>query len=177
MLAFPAAIRIYVALEPVDMRKQYDGLWAAVQQQLGDGVVRTIAMGPSEGLKRNMVASNTGAPISVPVGKPTLGRIMNVLGVPIDHKGPVETDSYRAIHQAAPSYEDQSGATELLETGIKVNPLACRQRNIICALLALSLSGFKVWRLSMALSPKGVAALSRPRRLALKFSIICPNDG
>ena len=112
--------KIYDAL-----RLDENGLILEVQQQLGDGVVRTIAMGPSEGLKRNMVASNTGAPISVPVGKPTLGRIMNVLGIPIDHKGPVETDTYRAIHQPAPSYEDQSGATELLETGIKVIDLLC----------------------------------------------------
>jgi F-type H+-transporting ATPase subunit beta len=115
-----AVPKIYDAL-----RLDENGLILEVQQQLGDGVVRTIAMGPSEGLKRNMVVSSTGAPISVPVGKPTLGRIMNVLGTPIDHKGPVETDAYRAIHQPAPSYEDQSGATELLETGIKVIDLLC----------------------------------------------------
>ena len=112
--------KIYDAL-----RLDENGLILEVQQQLGDGVVRTIAMGASEGLKRNMIVSNTEAPISVPVGTPTLGRIMNVLGIPIDHKGPVETDTYRAIHQPAPSYEDQSGATELLETGIKVIDLLC----------------------------------------------------
>ena len=115
-----AVPKIYDAL-----RLDESGLILEVQQQLGDGVVRTIAMGPSEGLKRNMAVSNTGAPISVPVGKPTLGRIMNVLGTPIDHKGPVEAETYRAIHQPAPSYEDQSGATELLETGIKVIDLLC----------------------------------------------------
>ena len=115
-----AVPKIYDAL-----RLDESGLILEVQQQLGDGVVRTIAMGASEGLKRNLAVSNTGAPISVPVGKPTLGRIMNVLGVPIDHKGPVDTDARRAIHQSAPSYEDQSGATELLETGIKVIDLLC----------------------------------------------------
>ena len=115
-----AVPKIYDAL-----RLDESGLILEVQQQLGDGVVRTIAMGASEGLKRNLAVSNTGAPISVPVGKPTLGRIMNVLGVPIDHKGPVDTDARRAIHQSAPSYEDQSGATELLETGIKVIDLHC----------------------------------------------------
>ncbi len=112
--------KIYDAL-----RIDESGLIMEVQQQLGDGVVRTIAMGATEGLKRNLAVSNTGAPVTVPVGTATLGRIMNVLGVPIDHKGPVETDAYRAIHQPAPSYEDQSGATELLETGIKVIDLLC----------------------------------------------------
>jgi F-type H+-transporting ATPase subunit beta len=96
-----------------------------VQQQLGDGVVRCIALGSSEGLKRGLVAKNTGAPISVPVGKGTLGRIMNVLGQPIDEVGPVQADQHWAIHRAAPSYEDQSGSTELLETGIKVIDLMC----------------------------------------------------
>ena len=96
-----------------------------VQQQLGDGTVRTIALGSSEGLKRGLVARNTGAPISVPVGKATLGRIMNVLGDPIDERGPVKTDKHWAIHRAAPSYEDQAGSTELLETGIKVIDLLC----------------------------------------------------
>ena len=112
--------KIYDAL-----RIDESGLIMEVQQQLGDGVVRAIAMGATEGLKRNLAVSNTGAPVTVPVGTATLGRIMNVLGVPIDHKGPVETDAYRAIHQPAPSYEDQSGATELLETGIKVIDLLC----------------------------------------------------
>ena len=115
-----AVPKIYDAL-----RLDENGLVLEVQQQLGDGVVRTIAMGPSEGLKRNMAVSNTGAPVTVPVGKGTLGRIMNVLGIPIDHKGPVETDTYRAIHQPAPDFADQSGATELLETGIKVIDLLC----------------------------------------------------
>ena len=96
-----------------------------VQQQLGDGVVRTIALGSSDGLKRGLTAVNTGAAISVPVGKATLGRIMNVLGEPIDEVGPVEADAHWPIHRAAPSYEDQSGSTELLETGIKVIDLLC----------------------------------------------------
>jgi len=96
-----------------------------VQQQLGDGVVRAIALGSSEGLKRGLEAVNTGAPISVPVGPATLGRIMNVLGEPIDEVGPVEAQNHWAIHREAPSYEDQAGSTELLETGIKVIDLLC----------------------------------------------------
>ncbi|MCP5420501.1 MAG: F0F1 ATP synthase subunit beta [Gammaproteobacteria bacterium] len=96
-----------------------------VQQQLGDGVVRTIAMGPSDGLRRGMMVENTGAPISVPVGTGTLGRLMNVLGHPIDHGGPVQVEQNWPIHRAAPTFEDQSGATELLETGIKVIDLLC----------------------------------------------------
>jgi F-type H+-transporting ATPase subunit beta len=96
-----------------------------VQQQLGDGTVRAIALGSSEGLKRGLVCKNTGKPISVPVGKGTLGRIMNVLGDPIDEVGPVKTDVKWAIHRAAPTYEDQAGSTELLETGIKVIDLLC----------------------------------------------------
>jgi F-type H+-transporting ATPase subunit beta len=91
-----------------------------VQQQLGDGVVRTIAMGSSEGLKRGMGVSNTGAPISVPVGEKTLGRIMDVLGNPIDNAGPIGEEQRMPIHRPAPSYEDQAATTELLETGIKV---------------------------------------------------------
>ncbi|MES2682108.1 MAG: F0F1 ATP synthase subunit beta, partial [Pseudomonadota bacterium] len=96
-----------------------------VQQQMGDGVVRTIAMGASEGLKRGMAVANTGKKISVPVGKGTLGRIMDVLGNPIDEAGPVQSDDKWEIHRAAPGYEDQSGSTELLETGIKVIDLLC----------------------------------------------------
>ncbi|MBN8279828.1 MAG: F0F1 ATP synthase subunit beta [Gammaproteobacteria bacterium] len=91
-----------------------------VQQQLGDGVVRTIAMGASEGLKRGLTASNTGKPISVPVGVKTLGRIMDVLGRPIDEAGPIGNTESWPIHRAAPSYEDQAKTIELLETGIKV---------------------------------------------------------
>jgi len=91
-----------------------------VQQQLGDGVVRTIAMGSSEGLKRGMSVSNTGGPISVPVGEKTLGRIMDVLGRPIDNAGDIGAETHLPIHRKPPSYEDQAPATELLETGIKV---------------------------------------------------------
>ncbi len=96
-----------------------------VQGQLGDGVVRTIAMGASEGLRRGMPVVNTGNPITVPVGEATLGRIMDVLGNPIDEQGPVETQERWAIHRAAPTYAEQAGSTELLETGIKVIDLLC----------------------------------------------------
>ncbi len=91
-----------------------------VQQQLGDGVVRTIAMGSSEGLQRGMPVSNTGSPITVPVGEKTLGRIMDVLGKPIDNKGDIGADTMMPIHRKPPSYEEQAATTELLETGIKV---------------------------------------------------------
>lgn len=96
-----------------------------VQQQLGDGVVRTIAMGSTEGLKRSMEVTNTGAAISVPVGKETLGRIMNVLGEPIDEAGPIGEQERMPIHRKAPSYADQAASNELLETGIKVIDLVC----------------------------------------------------
>ncbi len=96
-----------------------------VQQQLGDGIVRSIALGSTDGLKRNLIAKNTGSAISVPVGLGTLGRIMDVLGRPIDEAGPIKSDTSWEIHRAAPSYEDQSSSTELLETGIKVIDLMC----------------------------------------------------
>jgi F-type H+-transporting ATPase subunit beta len=91
-----------------------------VQQQLGDGVVRTIAMGTSEGLRRGLAVANTGKAISVPVGQKTLGRIMNVLGEPIDDAGTIDAKETWPIHREAPSYEEQSGTIDLLETGIKV---------------------------------------------------------
>ncbi|KAA2283273.1 F0F1 ATP synthase subunit beta [Arenimonas fontis] len=96
-----------------------------VQQQLGDGVVRTIALGSTDGLKRNLVATNTGRAIAVPVGKGTLGRIMDVLGTPIDEAGEIKADDHWEIHRPAPSYEDQASGNELLETGIKVIDLMC----------------------------------------------------
>jgi F-type H+-transporting ATPase subunit beta len=96
-----------------------------VQQQLGDGIVRCIALGTTDGLKRNLVATNTGLGISVPVGTGTLGRIMDVLGNPIDEAGPVAAKDHWEIHRAAPSYEEQSSTNELLETGIKVIDLMC----------------------------------------------------
>jgi F-type H+-transporting ATPase subunit beta len=96
------------------------GLTLEVQQQLGDGVVRTIAMGSSEGVSRGLNVTNTGSPIAVPVGQGTLGRIMDVLGNPIDEAGPVQHDVRMPIHREAPSYAEQSSAVELLETGIKV---------------------------------------------------------
>ena len=97
-----------------------EGLTLEVQQQLGDGIVRTIAMGASEGLRRGISVSNTGEPITVPVGQKTLGRIMDVLGNPIDEKGDIGEESRMPIHRAAPSYDEQAATTELLETGIKV---------------------------------------------------------
>jgi F-type H+-transporting ATPase subunit beta len=96
-----------------------------VQQQIGDGVVRTIAMGTTDGLRRGLSAVNTGKPIMVPVGKPTLGRIMNVLGEPIDEQGPINTDQHLPIHRPAPTYAEQAPSQELLETGIKVIDLIC----------------------------------------------------
>ena len=96
-----------------------------VQQQLGDGVVRTIAMGSSEGLSRGLAVENTGAPISVPVGEETLGRIMDVLGNPIDERGEIGEKERSAIHRAAPTYEELAASDELLETGIKVIDLVC----------------------------------------------------
>ena len=101
------------------------GLTLEVQQQLGDGVVRAIAMGPSEGVSRGLDVENTGAPISVPVGTKTLGRIMDVLGNPIDEKGPIGEQERSAIHRAAPTYEELAASDELLETGIKVIDLVC----------------------------------------------------
>lgn len=96
-----------------------------VQQQLGDGMVRTIAMGSTEGMKRGLTVVNTNKPVSVPVGEKTLGRIMNVLGEPIDEKGPIGEDERWSIHREAPSYADQSSDNALLETGIKVIDLVC----------------------------------------------------
>jgi len=96
-----------------------------VQQQLGDGVVRTICLGSAEGLRRGMKAKNTGAGISVPVGPATLGRIMDVLGRPIDERGPVAAEVRMPIHRDAPTFEELSPSTELLETGIKVIDLVC----------------------------------------------------
>jgi len=101
------------------------GLTFEVQQQLGDGVVRTIALGSSDGLRRGMSVRGTGAPISVPVGPATLGRIMDVLGRPIDEAGPIATDVRRAIHHPAPKFDELSPSVDLLETGIKVIDLVC----------------------------------------------------
>ncbi|RBP85178.1 F0F1 ATP synthase subunit beta [Marinomonas rhizomae] len=96
-----------------------------VQQQLGDGIVRTIAMGSTDGIKRGLVVENTNNPVSVPVGTQTLGRIMDVLGNPIDEKGPIGEEARWSIHRSAPSYSEQSSSNELLETGIKVIDLVC----------------------------------------------------
>ena len=111
---------VYDALKVVDK-----DLTLEVQQQLGDGVVRTIAMGSSEGVKRGLVVENTKAPISVPVGDATLGRIMDVLGNPIDEKGPIKSKQAMPIHRKPPAYEELAASDELLETGIKVIDLVC----------------------------------------------------
>ncbi len=107
--------KVYDALKVDDA-----GLTLEVQQQLGDGVVRCIAMGSTDGLKREMAVTNTGAPITVPVGKATLGRIMDVLGEPVDEAGPVEAEARWPIHRKPPSYAEQAATVEILETGIKV---------------------------------------------------------
>jgi F-type H+-transporting ATPase subunit beta len=101
------------------------GLTFEVEQQLGDGIVRTIALGSSDGLQRGMKVRNTGAPISVPVGAGTLGRIMDVLGRPIDEAGPIASEEKRSIHASAPKFDELSPSVELLETGIKVIDLIC----------------------------------------------------
>ncbi|MDH5394999.1 MAG: F0F1 ATP synthase subunit beta [Gammaproteobacteria bacterium] len=110
--AMPA---VYNALKVDDT-----GLTLEVQQQLGDGVVRAIAMGTSDGLKRGMAASDSGAPIQVPVGQGTLGRVMDVLGNPIDNAGEVKADKLMPIHRKPPAYDEQSSSVDILETGIKV---------------------------------------------------------
>ena len=111
---------VFDALKLVDA-----DLTLEVQQLLGDGVVRTIAMGSSDGLKRGLAVANTGNPISVPVGIKTLGRIMDVLGNPIDEAGPIGAEADWAIHRAAPKFDELSSSSELLETGIKVIDLLC----------------------------------------------------
>ena len=112
--------RIYDALTLKDGELVFE-----VQQQLGDGVVRAIAMGSSEGLKRGLAVENTGAPINVPVGEKTLGRVLDVLGQPIDDAGPIGASETRPIHAKAPTFEEQSSSSELLETGVKVIDLLC----------------------------------------------------
>mgnify|MGYP000241047408 CR=1 FL=1 len=112
--------RVYDAL-----KMEGSPLTLEVQQQLGDGIVRTIALGSSDGLRRGLVVFNTGAQITVPVGKATLGRIMDVLGTPIDERGPVDLAQTASIHRKAPAYDELSPSQELLETGIKVIDLVC----------------------------------------------------
>ncbi len=114
------------------MPKVYDALLVddkqltlEVQQQLGDGIVRTIAMGTTDGMARELSVSNTGRPITMPVGQKTLGRIMDVLGNPVDEKGPINEEDRWSIHRKAPSFEELSTTNELLETGIKVIDLLC----------------------------------------------------
>lgn len=119
-----AVPQVYDALK-ITGEGSCNGLVLEVQQQLGGGVVRTIAMGTSDGLRRGLEVVNSGSPISVPVGTATLGRIMNVLGDPIDEAGAIGEEERYVIHRSAPSYEEQSNTTELLETGIKVIDLVC----------------------------------------------------
>jgi F-type H+-transporting ATPase subunit beta len=114
--------QVYDAL---NVKREGERLVLEVQQQLGGGIVRTIAMGSSDGLRRGLEVENTGKPIEVPVGTETLGRIMNVLGDSIDERGDIGEKERYSIHREAPSYEDQSNATELLETGVKVIDLVC----------------------------------------------------
>src|SRR5262244_4539195 len=99
--------------EPLDVTVE-------VQQHLGEGRVRAVAMEPTEGMVRGMKAYDTGKPIAVPVGRPTLGRVMNVLGKPVDQLGPIVTDTYYPIHRPAPALDEQSTTLEMFETGIKV---------------------------------------------------------
>ena len=124
-IEFPqnAVPRVYDALQVTE--GDLSGLTLEVQQQLGGGVVRGIALGTTDGLKRGLAVENTGNPIMVPVGTKTLGRIMDVLGNPIDEAGPIGEEERMSIHREAPSYEDQSSSVELLETGIKVIDLVC----------------------------------------------------
>ena len=129
-IEFPrdAMPRVYDALileQDVGNKLVEQGLTFEVEQQLGDGVVRTIAMGSSDGLKRGMKVKNTGANIQVPVGPGVLGRVMDVLGRPIDERGPIQSEERRGIHQAAPKFDELSPSVELLETGIKVIDLVC----------------------------------------------------
>ncbi len=114
-----------LVLDDANVGNAEAGLTFEVQQQLGDGIVRTIAMGSSDGLRRGMKVKGTGAAISVPVGHGTLGRIMDVLGRPIDEVGPIKCEERRPIHAKAPKFDELSPATELLETGIKVIDLIC----------------------------------------------------
>ncbi|THU05207.1 F0F1 ATP synthase subunit beta [Lampropedia puyangensis] len=107
------------------LKLEGSALTLEVQQQLGDGVVRTIALGSSDGLRRGLIVVNTGNPITVPVGTATLGRIMDVLGNPIDERGPVDSTHTAVIHRKAPAYDELSPSQELLETGIKVIDLVC----------------------------------------------------
>jgi F-type H+-transporting ATPase subunit beta len=128
-IEFPreAMPKVYDALVLEDSGDSFveRGLTFEVEQQLGDGVARCIALGSSDGLRRGMRVRSTGAPISVPVGNGTLGRIMDVLGRPIDEVGPIQSDERRAIHQPAPKFDELSPSVELLETGIKVIDLIC----------------------------------------------------
>jgi F-type H+-transporting ATPase subunit beta len=129
-ISFPreAMPRVYDALmleDSADTGLAEKGLTFEVEQQLGDGIVRCIALGSSDGLRRGMKVRNTGAPISVPVGAGVLGRVMDVLGRPIDERGPIQSDERRAIHQPAPKFDELSPSVDLLETGIKVIDLIC----------------------------------------------------
>ena len=122
-IEFPVAAlpKVYDAL----IVDEFNNLTLEVQQQLGDGIVRAIAMGSTDGIKRGLKVRSTNTPIRVPVGRETLGRIMNVLGEPIDEKGPINEKLRLPIHRSAPKFVEQSGSVVLLETGIKVIDLIC----------------------------------------------------
>ena len=107
-------------LNALETQNEGQRLILEVAQHLGENTVRTIAMDSSEGLVRGSEVSDTGSPISVPVGNPTLGRILNVVGEPVDEKGPIKANELRPIHQPAPEFSEQSTETEIFITGIKV---------------------------------------------------------
>src|SRR5690606_38250896 len=113
----------------LEIKLQKDGeevlLVGEVQQHLGGGQVRAVALGSTDGLTRSAKVTDTGSPVKVPVGEAVLGRVFNLLGQPIDKKGPVNTDNYRAIHQQPPEFTDLNPKTQILETGIKVVDLFC----------------------------------------------------
>src|SRR5262245_15709296 len=120
--------RVYDALileEDATNKLVEQGLTFEVQQELGDGIVRTIALGSSDGIRRGMKARNTGEGIKVPVGPGVLGRVMDILGRPIDERGPIKSEERREIHQPAPKFDELAPSQELLETGIKVIDLVC----------------------------------------------------
>ena len=123
--AMPHVYDALVLEQDVGNKLVEQGLTFEVEQQLGDGIVRTIALGSSDGLQRGMKVRNTGAAISVPVGPGVLGRVMDVLGRPIDERGPIQSDERRSIHQTAPKFDELAPSVELLETGIKVMDLIC----------------------------------------------------
>ena len=158
-IEFPAG-QLPAIFNAVVLERQRRDLTCEVQQHLGNNWVRAVAMTTTDGLARGTEAVDTGAPISVPVGPTTLGRVFNVLGEPIDGKGPVESDVHYPIHRDAPSFEDQTTATEVFETGIKVidliapSPRAARSASSVAPAWARRSSS----RSSSATSPRSTVA-------------------